>query len=155
MMLYQIEKDIDDKLAHKIGTASVVYEHWAGTAVREVLKNYSFKHQLQAMIELEDDLSTDSDYSANLRGVIESVLGKALAASAFIRLEKAQIEFLEVKAKVLAEGYVKVNYVKDSQEYHAMVKPGEPTTFFESEYEAVISVKPIEETPVKELDSAT
>lgn len=148
-MLYQIEKDIDDKLAHKIGTASVVYTHWASEAVKEVLKNFSFKEHMKAMIELEEDVSGEKDYSSDLEGIVRSILTKVLSVSAFNRLEKAQIEFLEVKAKVLDEGYTQVNYTKEGHVYYSMVKPGEPTTFFESEYEAVMSVKPVESSVAK------
>lgn len=142
-MLYELENNLDTMLAHKIGGNMGFYSHEISPVVREMLDGYSFQNQLTALGEIEGS-ETAGNYAQTLGESVPRALTELLTKSSILRLEQAREDFKVTKAAVLEEGYVLVDYRHGDKRYFGMAKPGEPTEFVESEYAAVMSVKPIE-----------
>lgn len=142
-MLYELENNLDTMLAHKIGGNMGFYSHEISPVVREMLDGYSFQNQLTALGEIEGS-ETAGNYAQTLGESVSRALTELLTKSSILRLEQAREDFKVTKAAVLEEGYVLVDYRHGDKRYFGMAKPGEPTEFVESEYAAVMSVKPIE-----------
>lgn len=142
-MLYELENNLDTRLAPKIGGTDGFYSHEITPVVREMLDRYSFQNQLIALGEIEGS-ETAGNYAQTLGESVPRALTELLTKAAITRLEKAREDFKATKAAVLEEGYTLVSYHHSDKLYYGMAKPGEPTVFLDSEYAAVMSVKPIE-----------
>ena len=143
-MLYELENNLDTLLAPKIGGTGGFYSHEISSIVKEMLGRYSFQKQLTALGEIEGS-ETAGNYAQTLGESVSRALVELLTNSVINRLEKAREDFKVTKEAVLEEGYTLVSYHHADKLYYGMAKPGEPTEFLDSEYAAVMSVKPVEE----------
>lgn len=153
-MLYELENNLDTLLASKIGGDGGFYHHEINPIVRAMLDGYSFQNQLTALGEIEGS-ETAGNYAQTLGESVPRALTELLTKSSILRLEKAREDFKVTKAAVLEEGYVLVSYYHGDKRYYGMAKPGEPTEFLDSEYAAVMSVRPIESFDLKDALPST
>lgn len=141
-MLYEIENNLDTLLAPKIGGDSGFYHHDINPVVKTMLEGYSFQNQLTALGEIEGS-ETAGNYAQTIGESVTRALADLLTKGVITRLEKAREDFKVTKVAVLEEGYVLVVCNYHGKHHYGMVKPFQPTEFLESEYAAVMSVKPI------------
>lgn len=142
-MLYELENNLDALLVDQINGKLGFYNHNIKPIALQALGHYSFQNKLTALGEIEG-AETATNYSQTLGESVTRALAELMTEAAIKRLEKAREDFKVTKAAVLEEGYVLVDYYSGDDHYFGMAKPGEPTEFFDSEYAAVMAVKPIE-----------